>query len=363
MIHPTGPVTRPMRVSFLLVPRFSQIAFVAAVEPLRMANALAGRELYAWNTLSRNGEPVAASSELRSTVDFALRTAPPADLVIVCSGMQVQQHLHHDVLAWLHGISKQPTALGSVCTGAYMLAAAGVLDGYRCTLHWEELTGLQDTTLFPQVAFGAELFVMDRDRYTCSGGVAAMDMMLTLIARQHGADLAERIAEEYMRERIRDSTERQQTSLKPRLATSPPKLAEAIQLMEANLGEPPTLDELASLAGASRRQLERLFQRHLQCVPTRYYMNLRLLRARDLLRQTSRPVTEVGLACGFISPPHFTKCYHQHFGASPSDERRLRRQRLMSGGSQPAPLSRMGSRPTPLNTSVRERTDSRQRRG
>ncbi len=359
MVHPTGPATRPKRVSFLLVPRFSQIALIAAIEPLRMANELAGKELYAWQTVSRDGAPVAASNGLRSPVDFATHSAPTQDLVIVCSGVQVQQHLDHAVLVWLRRLAGIHTALGAVCTGAYMLARAGVLDGYRCTLHWEELNGVQDATLFPQVAFGEELFVIDRDRYTCSGGVVAMDMMLTLVAREHGADLAERIAEEYMHERIRDATERQQTPLRLSPGATPPKLVETIKLMEANIQEPLTLDELAALSRISRRQLERLFQRYLECVPTRYYMNLRLLRSRHMLRQTAYPVTEVGLACGFISPPHFTKCYHQYFGASPSEERRLRRQRLLFGGTQPPPSVPARARAAPGGgNSVRKRTDA-----
>ncbi|TKX47019.1 helix-turn-helix domain-containing protein, partial [Halorubrum sp. ASP121] len=160
------------------------------------------------------------------------------------------------------------------------------------TLHWEHISSIHEALLFPEVEFSSELFVLDRDRYTCSGGVAPMDMILTLIAREHGAQLAENIAEEYLHERIRDFTERQRTPLKVRLGTSQPKLVEVVTLMEANLHEPLTLDELASHARLSRRQLERLFQRHLGCAPTRYYMDLRLARARQLLLQTEMPITD-----------------------------------------------------------------------
>lgn len=333
MAHNGRPANIPQRIGFLLVPGFSHMAFTSALEPLRMANQLAERDLYSWTIISRDGQSVAASNHLQVAADASIRTAPELDLVIVSSGIDVQEHLDRDVLTWLHRLSTRHVPLGSICTGGYILARAGALNGYRCTLHWEHISSIHEALLFPEVEFSSELFVLDRDRYTCSGGVAPMDMMLTLIAREHGAQLAENIAEEYLHERIRDFTERQRTPLKVRLGTSQPKLVEVVTLMEANLHEPLTLDELASHARLSRRQLERLFQRHLGCAPTRYYMDLRLARARQLLLQTEMPITDVALACGFVSPPHFTKCYHERQGRSPSEERRLRRQRLLSGAA------------------------------
>ena len=332
------PPNIPRRIGFLLVPGFSHMAFSSALEPLRMANQLAERDLYTWSMISRDGQPVAASNHLQVAADASVHDAPELDLLIVCSGIDVQEHLNRDVLNWISRLGRRGMPLGSVCTGGYILARAGVLNGYRCTLHWEHISSIHEALLFPEVEFSSELFVMDRDRYTCSGGVAPMDMMLTLIAREQGAELAENIAEEYLHERIRDFTERQRTPLKVRLGTSQPKLVELVTLMEANLHEPLTLDELAAHARLSRRQVERLFQRHLGCAPTRYYMDLRLARARQLLLQTEMPITDIALACGFVSPPHFTKCYHERQGRSPSEERRLRRQRLLSeppGGDRP----------------------------
>ncbi|SEP06989.1 GlxA family transcriptional regulator [Aquisalimonas asiatica] len=349
-----GSVTStPRRIGFLMIPGFSQMAFSSALEPLRMANQLTEKPLYSWHMISRTGEPVAASNGLSVTPETGLREALDLglDMALVCSGVDVQEHIDRDTLAWLSRLARRHVPLGSVCTGGYILARAGVLNGYRCTLHWEHISSIHEALLFPDVEFCSELFVLDRDRYTCSGGVAPLDMMLTLIAREHGADLAERIAEEFLHERIRDFTERQRTPLKVRLGTSQPKLVEVVTLMEANLHEPLTLDELASHARLSRRQLERLFQRHLGCPPTRYYMDLRLARARQLLLQTEMPITDVALACGFVSPPHFTKCYHERQGRSPSEERRLRRQRLVAGAAplhaqQPAALV---SNPEPVS--------------
>jgi len=317
------------KVAFLLVPGYSQLAFASTLEPLRMANQLSEQRLYEWWLVSVDGRPVAASNDTRTDVDHALGDSPIPDLAVICGGVDVEARADRDTLAWIRRLARRQVTLGAVCTGSFLLAQAGVLEGYRCTLHWEHISGIYEGLLFPGTVFTSELFVMDRDRYTCSGGVAPLDMMLNLIARQQGLELAESIAEEFLHERIREFSERQRVPLKVRLGTSQPKLVEVVTLMEANIHEPLTLDELAEHANTSRRQLERLFQRYLGCPPTRYYLDLRLARARQLLLQTDMPITDVAVACGFVSPPHFTKCYHDHFGHSPSEERRRRRQRLV----------------------------------
>lgn len=316
------------KVAFLLVPGYSQLAFASTIEPLRMANQLAEKPLYQWWLVSRDGSPVTASNGTRIAVDHALADCPVPELAVVCSGIDVETRTDRDTLAWIRRLARRPVTLGAVCTGSFLLAQAGALEGYRCTLHWENISGIYEGLLFPGTVFTSELFVMDRDRYTCSGGVAPLDMMLNLIARQQGLELAEAIAEEFLHERIREFSERQRVPLRVRLGTNQPKLVEVVTLMEANIHEPLTLDELAEHANTSRRQLERLFQRYLGCPPTRYYLDLRLGRARQLLLQTDMPITDVAVACGFVSPPHFTKCYHDQFGHSPSEERRQRRQRL-----------------------------------
>ncbi|WP_282040411.1 GlxA family transcriptional regulator [Halomonas alimentaria] len=314
-------------IGFLLLTGFSQLAFSSALEPLRMANHLAERPLYTWHLVSRDGTEVTASSGLPTAVDQALEPMPQLDLLLVCGGVDVQSHCDRATLTWLRRLAERHIPLGAVCTGGYVLARAGLLDGYRCTLHWEHIGSLHEARRFPEVTFTSRLFVMDRDRYTCSGGIAPLDMMLNLIGRQQGLALAEAIAEEFIHERIRGVGDRQRSPLRVRLGHSHPKLEEVATLMEANLQEPLALDELARYAGLSRRQLERLFQRYVGCPPLKYYLELRLARARLLLQQTRMPITEVALACGFVSPPHFTKCYHDHFGHSPSGERKHRQQR------------------------------------
>jgi transcriptional regulator GlxA family with amidase domain len=209
--------------------------------------------------------------------------------------------------------------MGAVCTGSWALAKAGLLDGYECSVHWEVLAAMQEA--WPRVTVTTRLFSIDRTRYTSSGGTAPMDMMLHLIGREHGRELAAAISDMFIYERIRNEQDHQRVPLKHMLGTNQPKLQEIVVLMEANLEEPIDLDGLASYVDVSRRQLERLFQKYLHCSPSRYYLKLRLIRARQLLKQTSISIIEVASVCGFVSTPHFSKCYREYFGIPPRDER------------------------------------------
>ena len=223
-----------------------------------------------------------------------------------------------------------------MCTGAYLLARAGLLDGYRCTIHWENIASLREE--FPAVIVSDDLFVIDRDRITSAGGQAATDMMLKLIEQRHGNAIAAHVSEQMLCDRMRGTSDRQRIPLHLSIGTNQPKLTEAVTLMEANIEEPISLDELSNYVGISRRQLERLFQKHLNCVPTRYYLNLRLNRARLLLLQTSKSIVEIALACGFISAPHFSKCYRDLFGIPPRDERRRQQEKASSEAGTESPV-------------------------
>ena len=287
-----------------------------------MANYLSGKELYRWSTLSLNGDPVQASNGIAMVPDRALADIPQ-DLhtLFVCGGIHIEQNSSRELINSVRKLGNRKLTLGALCTGTYVLAQANLLQGYRSTIHWENLASLREN--FPHLIISTELFEIDRNRITCSGGTAPLDMMLQLISRQHGHDLASAISEEFTCERIRGRHDRQRIPLRLRLGTSQPKLVEAVSLMEANIEEPMSPDELARHIGLSRRQLERLFQKYLNCVPTRYYLELRLRRARQLLLQTSMSIVDVAFACGFVSAPHFSKCYRDHFGSPPRDERRL----------------------------------------
>ncbi|NKC14620.1 MAG: helix-turn-helix domain-containing protein [Gammaproteobacteria bacterium] len=318
-----GRSPSPYRVGFILVPRFSMLAFSSGLEPLRMANRLADRPLYEWCLIGESKDDVEASNGLKLTPDTVFDEARDLHLLLVCGGVDIQQVADKALIGFLQRAAQRGLALGALCTGTYILAKSTVLDGYRCTIHWENLASMREA--FPQVVLTTEVFEIDRDRLTSSGGSAPLDMMLHVIAGHHGQELANAISEVFICERIRGRHDRQRIPLRTRLGTSQPKLMEAVALMEANIEEPMSLDELAHHASLSRRQLERLFQKHLGCVPTRYYLELRLQRARQLLLQTSMSIVDVAFACGFVSAPHFSKCYRDFFSIPPRDERRRRK--------------------------------------
>ncbi|MBB3064395.1 GlxA family transcriptional regulator [Limibacillus halophilus] len=313
------PRETPQRIAFVMLPRFSMIAFTSAIEPLRVANRLSGQALYSWHLFSPDGKPVAASNGIALTPEGDLEAATGFGTVIVCSGIDVQKVIVKPLFAWLRKIDRKGVDIGSLCTGAHVLASAGLLDGHRCTIHWENLPAFAED--FPEIDVTAELFEIDRSRFTCAGGTAAIDLMLNVIAMQHGHELAAKVADQFMHERIRDRHDHQRMGLPARLGVRHPKLLKVIQFMEENLEEPLSRAELAREAGLSTRQLERLFRKYLTRSPARYYLELRLNKARLLLLQTNMSVIDVALACGFVSASHFSKCYRDYFGHTPRKER------------------------------------------
>ncbi len=311
----------PQRIGFVLLPHFSMIAFTSAVEVLRLANRTSERLLYEWVLLSIDGAPIHASNGIEITPDGSLRAAEVLGTIVLCSGIEVHRLGNKDLFSWLRRMDRRGADLGALCTASHLLAKAGLLGGYRATIHWENLAGF--TEEFPDTEVTGELFEIDRNRFTCSGGTAAIDLMLNLIALQHGQELAASVADQCLHERIRDRHDRQRISLPKRLGVRNPKLLTVIERMEANLEEPLERAELAERAGLSTRQLERLFRKYLNRTPARYYLELRLSRARLLLTQTNMSVIDVALACGFVSASHFSKCYRDYFGRTPRRERGL----------------------------------------
>jgi AraC family transcriptional regulator, glycine betaine-responsive activator len=313
------PSKLPQEIAFLLVPNFSMIAFTSAIEPLRLANRASGKELYRWRLFSPDGKPVRASNGIELTPEGVVEQIGGYQTVVLCSG--IDGHLYEDknVFAALRRADRQGADIGALCTGSHILARASMLNGYRCTIHWENLASFSEN--FPEIEATSELFEVDRNRFTCSGGTAALDMMLNMISQQHGHELAASVSEQFIHERIRDRHDHQRMALTARLGVRHPKLIQVIQLMEQNLEEPLSRQELAEAAGLSSRQMERLFAKYLHRSPARYYVELRLNRARLLLLQTNMSVIDIALACGFVSASHFSKCYRDFFGKTPRRER------------------------------------------
>jgi len=304
----------------MLTEQFSMIAFSAAIEPLRLANRATGRKLYEWHLYSADGVTAEASNGVRVNVDMSFRDAPNMDAVVVCAGVDVQLIDHRDLISVVRRLAKFGASPGAVCTGTYVLAKAGLLDGHRCTIHWENRPGIRAD--FPDLDIGEELFEIDRDRFTCAGGVAAADMMLSLIKRDHGEAVSSAVTDQLIHHRIREASERQRMDMRTRLGVADPKLLRVISLMERSIERPLTIEEFARGVALSPRQLERLFLKHLGTSPNRHYIKIRLGRACQLLRQTRMPVLDVAMASGFNSASYFSQSYLDHFGHSPTSERK-----------------------------------------
>ena len=312
-------ISPPTHFGFLTLRRFSMIAFISAIEPLRMANHLAVEAIYRWSVYTLEGVPVPASNGLTVTQTQRLDEAALPDILLVCGGIDVQHAVDDTLIRALRRIARRRITLGALCTGAYALARAELLNGYRCAIHWENLASLRET--FPKILFTPDLFVVDRDRCTCTGGIAPLDLMLHLITPRIGKALAAGISDQFIVERVRDGADPQRIPLAVRLGGLHQTLSQAAALMEANIEDPLSIDEIARMSSVSQRQLQRLFRRALRQTPAQYYVGLRLRRARELLLQTDMPIMGITLACGFRSPAHFSKTYRAVFGRLPSHER------------------------------------------
>ncbi len=317
---------KPRRFVFALMNDFSMLSFAAAVEALRIANRTAGKEIYAWKLLGEGGETITCSNGCAFQLDGDLIELDRDDTILLCGGIGVQEATTKKLLNWLRREARRGCTIAGLCTAGYALARAGLLDGKRATIHWEN----QDSFIeeFEEVDLTKSVFVMDGNRYTTAGGTASIDMMLKIIADDHGEEMGNSVADILIYSSIRTDQDTQRLSIPTRIGVRHPKLSRVIQLMEQNIEEPISPATLAKDVGMSTRQLERLFRRYLSRSPKRYYMELRLQKARNLLMQTDMTVINVALACGFASPSHFSKCYRSHYDTTPYRERGTHTTRL-----------------------------------
>lgn len=314
----TAPA-RPRRFVFVLLDNFTMLCFACAVESLRIANRMSGRELYSWTVLAEGGQSVASSAGVVFAVDGDLGELGHEDTVLLCGGIDVQGATSKRLLNWVRREARRGAVMGGLCTAGYTLARAGLLDDRRATIHWENQDSFAEE--FPEVTLTKSVFVADGNRITTAGGTASIDLMLKLVADDHGEDLANAVADQLIYSTIRTDQDSQRLSIPTRIGVRHPKLSRVIQMMEQNIEEPISPSLLAHEVGMSTRQLERLFRRYLNRSPKRYYMELRLQKARNLLMQTDMSVINVALACGFASPSHFSKCYRAHYDTTPYRER------------------------------------------
>jgi len=310
----------PRTIAFLLVHRFPMFSLASAVDTMRTANHTVGRQFYRWITISSDGESVMASNGMKLNVDYSLETVPNSDIAFVCAGTAIDFPEKPAVLSALRRWGRRGSSLGALTLGSHVLAEAGQLDGHRCTIHWENRAGFQEK--FPDIECTGNVYEIDRKRYTSAGGTTSMDLFLEIIRRDLGTPIANEVAGQFQHERVRSPSDRQRVGPGRDLASKSVALRRVIELMADNLERPLSVVQVAKEGGLSVRQLERLFSLQVNMTPGRYYITLRLERARALLRQTPLSILGVALATGFASQSYFAQSYRVHFGCLPSDERR-----------------------------------------
>ncbi|MDW3221433.1 MAG: GlxA family transcriptional regulator [Paracoccaceae bacterium] len=320
------PEDKPKRFVFVLLDDFTLLSFSAAIESLRIANRMAGKKIYDWRIVGEGGDIIHCSTGSGFKLDGDLEDLTRDDTVMICGGINIQDATTKRLLGWLRREARKGLLVGGLCTAGYTLAKAGLLDGKRATIHWENQDSFSEE--FQEVELTKSVFVVDGNRMTTAGGTSSIDLMLKLIADDQGEDLANMVADQLIYASIRTDQDTQRLSVPTRIGVRHPKLSKVIQMMEGNIEEPISPSILAKNVGMSTRQLERLFRRYLNRSPKRYYMELRLQKARNLLMQTDMSVINVALACGFASPSHFSKCYRSHYDTTPYRERGSHASRL-----------------------------------
>ncbi|MEM6677677.1 MAG: GlxA family transcriptional regulator [Pseudomonadota bacterium] len=333
-----GPAPAAERsFGFVIVDEFSMIALTAAVEPLRSANRIVGREAYRWRLISADGGPVTASSGLTVATDMGLESlaeslARPAtigngaaddmgiDVLLVVTGLYSGAPNEARLHALLRRAARAGLVIGSLSAGAFVLARAGLLEGHRCTVHWEYQPAFEEA--FPEVECSSGLYVIDGLRWTGSGGISSMDMMLHIIGVDHGPRVAREVGNNFQVDRIRNAAIEQRPGALERLETLPDPLQRVIALMRANIEAPLRMSEIAAHSTLNLRRMERLFQSHLGQSPAQFYRALRLERARELLMHTNLSALEAAMLTGFSSSSHFAMAYYRQHGIRPSETRR-----------------------------------------
>ena len=312
-------MTQPEHFAFLLVEDLTHMAFGCAVDPLRIANLVSGQTLYRWSLVSEDGGPVTCSNGIATQVDYALRDMPRVDRLLLLSGIGVQARATRSLMNALRWQHRRGIRIGGLCSAAWILARAGMLDGIKAAIHWDYHDAFMEE--FPDVRLQRSVFVADEPIVTASGGTATADLMLHLIEERHGADLATEVADQMVYNTVRGASAEQRISVQARHGMRNGHLAHAIRRMTETAETPLSPGEIAQEIGISVRQLERLFGRHLNCSPKKYQMEIRLQKARHLLLQTEMPITEIAFACGFKSSGHFSRSYRAQFGEPPGKQR------------------------------------------
>lgn len=302
-----------------MIPSFSLVAFACAVGAIRAANADSGRELYTWKCVSPDGDLVTASSEIDVKTEI-LDTADDASVIVVCGGDRSHNYENSRLFSWLKTMAVRNCSIGAISDGSFVVAAAGLFDDCRSTIHWKCLSAYQER--HPNLDIQPSIMEISNNRFSCAGGTASLDLMLHFILEDHGPQIVGQIADNYFHDTIRDDSQIQHLTNAFRLASRSNTLTNALLLMEQNLEEKLSVSDIAAQVGVSHRQLDRLFKKHLETSPNRHFRQMRLSRASGLLLQTGMSVTEIALASGFQSASHLAHYFRKTFGKTPGQFRR-----------------------------------------
>ncbi|WP_020593251.1 GlxA family transcriptional regulator [Kiloniella laminariae] len=312
---------KPQKIDFLLVPGFSLLCFSSALEPMRAANIKAGEKLYEWKIYSISGSSVRASNNMDINVDAELSPGLQIPVLIICASYDVEKSYSETLASNLRKLRSKGTEFGGMDTGSEILAKAGLLNGYKATVHWENFESFTET--FPNVQAERDLYVVDRNRFTSGGGTTSLDMMLQLIRVQYGLKLSTEVADQFIYQRFREGNNPQRLASQNPLIMNNPVLSRTIEMMEANIETPYLIPELAQEIETSVRELERLFKKYLKSSPGTYYRNLRLDVAQRLLKQTDLSILDVAIRCGFNSATSFARSYRNRYGQAPRTSRMI----------------------------------------
>jgi len=329
MFH-AGRGDDPIDVVFYMGDGFTIVPFINALDPLRIANVLSGRTLFRTRLVSGDGQPVRAINGMMFEVNGAVSDVRQAANVVLFIGFDPVMHMPEQLAIWMRRLVVHGCHLGAAGAGALFLAEAGLLDGYHATIHWRYRESFRER--YTSVHLSDNLFEIDRDRFTCAGGTAAMDMMLSAIAAHFGHTLATKVADLYIEDEVRALGDSRALPRRPRFRAQNPALSRVVHMMEANVEHPVSIADLAGHVKLSQRQIGRIFNDHYGQTPVQYYLHIRMEHGRRLIQQTDMPITEVAFASGFSSPEHFSRSYRAIFETSPSQDRR--RFRVGPGGPQ-----------------------------
>lgn len=309
-----------VHIGFVLIPQFSFFALACCSEPLRVANRLAGKQLFEFTFLSEDGSPVTASNGIPFPVEYPIAECPNEyQTIVVISGFNPLDGCGDTLYSDLRRLAANGVSLGCVDTGAHVLAKAGLLHGQKAIVHWEASSGFQES--YPSIQVVPERFMIEENRVSAAGGLSSLDMMLNIIRATQGRELSTAVAEQFTYTHVQSAEDAQRMSIRGRLSTTNKRLIKTVQIMEKHLTVPLSIAQVAEQSEISVRELERLFKNEIGTPPKRYYRQLRLEKARQLLRQTDMTVLDIAISCGFQSAAYFSAAYRQDFGIAPSKDR------------------------------------------